>query len=315
MSEIKRPVPMYLLTGFLGAGKTTLLNRLVSLLSGKRLGILVNDFGDMPVDGAFLHREGHVLHVTELNGGQIFCSCLSASFVQSVAAYKDTALDYLFIECSGLAKPTPMTEIMDQAVALSGDAFEYVGMICLIDAESYEDMADVINAVDEQLFFSDCFIINKVDRVEPATVERIKRKIRLYHADAPVFETSFAEVDRSVLDFHSAMQTPPDALRGDWSGWGEKGRPYACSFRAAGVLSEAAVRSFLECLAPDTFRIKGVLRLDSGVCQIDCVGSDLQMKSYPGDVETGGIVVISRIGSAIKPVADSAWLNVLRTAE
>ena len=312
MPEMKRRVPMFLLTGFLGSGKTTLLNRLIHLLPGSRLAVIVNDFGDLPVDGAFLDRGENVMKVTELNGGQIFCSCLSGSFVESVAAYQDLEVDLLFIECSGLAKPTPMMEIMEQVMSASGGAFDYAGMICLIDAESYEDLADVVNAVDEQLFFSDCFIINKVDLVDAETLERIRRRIAIYHPQAPVYETSFAQVEASVLDFRRG-DVPSDGEQAAWSGWGERGRPYTFSFRSDGVLKEDAVRRFLEELSPHTYRIKGLLAVGEGLRQIDCTGRDVQIRPYAERENgmRGGVVLISRIGEAVKPLADAAWLKCL----
>ncbi|MDD4736287.1 MAG: GTP-binding protein, partial [Kiritimatiellae bacterium] len=232
------------------------------------------------------------------------------SFVESVASYAGMNLDVVLIECSGLAKPTPLVEIMDQVMAASDRGFDYAGMICLLDAESYEDLADVVNAVDEQLFFSDCFIINKTDLVDAETLERIRRKIRLYHPDAPIYETSYAEVDASVLDFRRADAAPPEG-RPEWAGWGEKGRPITCTFRPPGPLKEVAVRGFLEAMTPHAWRIKGLLRLESGMWRIDCVGTDIQIRLYhdQDDSITGGLVLISKIGLDIKPLADAAWLK------
>lgn len=314
MPEVRAPVPMYLFTGFLGSGKTTLLNRLIERLPGKNLGIVVNDFGDLPVDSAFLHKEPNVLRVTELNGGQIFCSCLSGSFVQQVASYASLPVDCLFIECSGLAKPTPMMDIVNQALELSGGAFEYRGMICLLDAESYEDMADIVNAVDEQMFFSDCFVINKVDRAEPVVIRRLRERIRRYHAAAPIYETAYARVDLQVLHFKSEAAALSDELCAAWKGWGEKGRPYACTFRSPGAVSETALRRFLERMAPDTFRIKGIVPVKTGPVRVDCVGPDIRVEPDEDLGGLGGIVLISKIGAQIKPAADQAWLEVAQTA-
>ena len=74
MNESGRP--LWIISGFLGTGKTTLLNHLLREFAPDPLGVLVNDFGTLGVDAHLIspEREGPMI---ELNGGQIFCSCIS----------------------------------------------------------------------------------------------------------------------------------------------------------------------------------------------------------------------------------------------
>ena len=81
------PVPLHIITGFLGSGKTTLLNRLLHAASGqgKKVGVIVNEWGRINIDGRLIAHDG--IELAELNNGQLFCSCLSASFVQALVLF------------------------------------------------------------------------------------------------------------------------------------------------------------------------------------------------------------------------------------
>ncbi|MBI5241023.1 MAG: GTP-binding protein, partial [Elusimicrobia bacterium] len=78
MSTQSSPIPLVLLCGWLGAGKTTLLARLLGAeaLKGRRIAVLVNEFGKLPVDGALLPRGGGGYFLAEINRGRIFCICV-----------------------------------------------------------------------------------------------------------------------------------------------------------------------------------------------------------------------------------------------
>ena len=77
---------LIILSGFLGSGKTTLLRSLLLRHSDRKIAVLLNDFGDIPVDGETLRRsgvEGGV--VVEIGGGSVFCSCLREPFIKALA--------------------------------------------------------------------------------------------------------------------------------------------------------------------------------------------------------------------------------------
>jgi len=76
-----KPIPIYIVTGFLGSGKTTLINSMLTGMEGEKIGVIVNDFGPVCVDasllgGASARAEKTELTIKELKNGQLFCSCL-----------------------------------------------------------------------------------------------------------------------------------------------------------------------------------------------------------------------------------------------
>ena len=299
MPEIGRGVPLYFLTGFLGAGKTTLLNRLIDLLPEKRIGVLVNDFGELDVDGSLLTQTDQV-QMVELNGGQIFCSCLSGSFVESMCAYQDVEIDYFFVECSGLAKPAPMMDILGEVLTRTGNAFDYRGMICVVDAESYEDLSDVVNAVNEQVQFSDLFLLNKTDLVPEAELQQIEEQLQVLRPGVAVQRTVYSRVDASILELQRIPARLTDAELATYSGWGAPGRPVPLSVVLEKPVGRQQMMRFLHRLVADTYRVKGIVQGDGELLQVDCVGERVVVHRYVGHSGPIGIFVVSRIGAALQ---------------
>ncbi|MFN3596439.1 MAG: CobW family GTP-binding protein [Rubricoccaceae bacterium] len=100
----ERPVPVTVVTGFLGAGKTTLVNALLAGAAGRRLGVIVNDFGAINLDATELGAAGGT--VLALEGGCVCCS-LSAGLVSAVLALvgSDARPEHLVVEASGVSDP------------------------------------------------------------------------------------------------------------------------------------------------------------------------------------------------------------------
>ena len=130
--KMEKKTNLYLLTGFLGAGKTTFLTNVLKDLSGEKVGVIMNEFGKIGIDGTIIQKDG--MELVEINKGSIFCSCLKLSFVQAMIDMVDRELTYLFVESSGLADPSNIGEIMNAVKELKADAYDYKGAICLVDA-------------------------------------------------------------------------------------------------------------------------------------------------------------------------------------
>ena len=114
------PLPCYLLTGILGAGKTTLLNHILSELKGRRFGVVVNEFGQIDMDGELVET-GNGPQLSLANG----CICctirddLENSVIEMLENNPD--LEGLIVEASGVADPQPVanTFILSERLRLS----------------------------------------------------------------------------------------------------------------------------------------------------------------------------------------------------
>ncbi|PKM48674.1 MAG: GTP-binding protein, partial [Firmicutes bacterium HGW-Firmicutes-6] len=97
---------LILLTGFLGAGKTTMLKKLLIEYEGRKIGVLMNEFGETGIDGQLIKNEDFDL--IELNNGSVFCVCLKENFIKGLAEFLHHQLEIVFVESSGVADPSNM---------------------------------------------------------------------------------------------------------------------------------------------------------------------------------------------------------------
>ncbi len=148
-------LPVTVITGFLGAGKTTVISHLMRNAAGKRLAVVVNEFGDVGVDGEIL--KGCALpdcpeqNIVELANGCICCT-VADEFIPTIEALMalDPRPDHILIETSGLALPKPLVKAFDWPDIRSRITVD--GVIALADAEAVAAgrFAPDVAAVDRQ---------------------------------------------------------------------------------------------------------------------------------------------------------------------
>ena len=132
MSDVTR---VYLITGFLGSGKTTLLNRIIKRFpKDKKLTLLVNEFGEVGVDGTLV--EGDDIDMMEISKGSIFCVCVKTDFIKGLYELNSTVKpDVLLIESTGVANPSDLKR--DLKLPIFNDRFDFAEQFCVIDAEHF----------------------------------------------------------------------------------------------------------------------------------------------------------------------------------
>ena len=138
MTDLSK-IPVTVITGFLGAGKTTLIRHLMANPQGKRLAILVNEFGSVGVDGDILKscadENCPVENIVELANGCICCT-VADDFIPTIEALMAMPHrpDHILIETSGLALPKPLLKAFDWPAIRSRITVD--GVIALADAEA-----------------------------------------------------------------------------------------------------------------------------------------------------------------------------------
>ena len=301
-----KPVPLILVSGFLGSGKTTFLNNLFKIFPDSRFGIIINDFGDLGVDAAVIKASDSSL-IHELNNGQIFCSCLAGSFIKSVSSYADRDIDYLIVETSGLAKPSPLLEIIEAVKRMSGDSFRYSGMISLVDSATYLKLSEVLKAVDEQIEYSDVVVMNKVDTADAGTLKRVEMKIMSVNPDAEIIRTEFGRItpEQFLSLKHDADIPGPDRR---YAGWGSQGRPVPLVMKKDSPLNYNALNEFVNNPGAEYFRIKGHVATDKGQVFVDCtVGSKkISVVEQNPSVEEGLVMIVPADDEAVKSLKERA---------
>lgn len=192
----KNTVRTFILTGFLGSGKTTLLNGLLEHEKNKLNYVVENEFGKVSVDNALIAKNYNQLF--ELNNGCICCS-LDGELVEVLAQliHVEHQPDNLFIEASGVADAGQLASIFKRE-----DVMQYYHLqqvICLVDAENFEERIEEVPELYRQIVASDLVLINKCDLVREPYIDDVQRIISGINPFARIVRSEFARFDFGVL--------------------------------------------------------------------------------------------------------------------
>jgi len=226
-------IPVTVITGFLGAGKTTLIRHLMANPQGRRLAVLVNEFGSVGVDGDILKscadENCPAENIVELANGCICCT-VADDFIPTIEALMALPRrpDHILIETSGLALPKPLLKAFDWPAIRSRITVD--GVVTLADAEAVAagrfapDVAaiDAQRAADDsidhetplsevfedQIACADIVLLSKADLAGPAGLVEARRVIE---AEAPrklpILEMAEGRIDpRLILGLHAAAE-------------------------------------------------------------------------------------------------------------
>jgi G3E family GTPase len=183
---------MLIVAGFLGSGKTSTILSVVQKIhenDGRRVAIIVNDFGKIGVDGKLMERNG--LKVKEFWGGCICCTLGSFLTGTIEKVVEEIEPDYVIIEPSGIADPKMILKTLDK---YTGPPFDRIRTIVILDASRFDLYKQVLAIpLQNQIGSAEAIFINKIDEVEPSTVENIKSQVRESGFDKTIIEISATE--------------------------------------------------------------------------------------------------------------------------
>jgi G3E family GTPase len=186
------PIPVTVLTGFLGAGKTTLVNRILSENHGKRIAVIENEFGEVGVDHELVI--GADEEIFETSNGCICCTVRGDLIrILSQLRKRRDRFDSILIETTGLADPGPVAQtfFIDEELK---EHFSLDAIVTLVDARHIEQALQDSPIALEQIAFADVILLNKIDLVDAAALERIERRVRGISATAAVIHSRNADV-------------------------------------------------------------------------------------------------------------------------
>lgn len=189
-------LPLTIIGGYLGAGKTTLVNHLLRNADGKRLAVLVNEFGELPIDADLI--EGEEGDVIALAGGCVCCSYgddLTGTLLDMTK--RDPAPDHVLLEASGVAIPGAIAA----SLSLLSD-FNLTGIVVMVDTQAIDvQIADryVGDTIKRQLCDADLLLLNKTDLVESDKASAIVTRLMPLVGDAVMLPVANGEISPDVV--------------------------------------------------------------------------------------------------------------------
>jgi len=192
MTDTPDNLPVTLLAGFLGAGKTTLLNHILSGNHGRRIAVIENEFGEIPVDHNLII--GADDDIFEMNNGCVCCS-VRQDLIETLNRLieRHDRFDQVLIECTGLASPAPIAQAFLVEGAVS-TALTLDGVVTLVDCLNIERQLEELEVAWEQVAFSNVILLNKTDLAPAAQVKRLKERLALINPIARFHETVGAAI-------------------------------------------------------------------------------------------------------------------------
>ena len=217
--EHPKSIPITVLCGFLGAGKTTLMNHLLANQSGKKVAVIVNEFGEVNIDASLVvHTDEKTV---ELSNGCICCT-LRGDLLEAVdILLRERELDMILIESTGIGEPLPIAQAfcltpeeleLEEGIPDLSGRVHVDAMITVVDAAQFFELwmrKETIPGDDaergfgellaEQIEFADIVVLNKLDVADPENVAKLRSLIGLTNPRAKILDSVRGELPISEL--------------------------------------------------------------------------------------------------------------------
>lgn len=191
-----RRLPLTVIGGFLGAGKTTLVNHLLRHAEGRRIAVLVNDFGRINIDASWIETAAG--ETIALSNGCVCCQ-IGGDLAQAISRVLDAPqpFDAVVVEASGVSDPWRIAQ-----VGLADPGLSLDSVVVLVDVSSLLEQARdclLTDTLERQLRSADFVILNYCDTASAEQLQRVRNWVASVTLGTPQFETTQAAVPPALL--------------------------------------------------------------------------------------------------------------------
>lgn len=190
--------PFLLVTGFLGSGKTTLINRWLRLAGGPRLGVVVNEFGQVGIDGALLQDRGDGRAILELANGCVCCVRGTEMWDAALELVDRAGAEVVLIETSGLVEPQALLDQYELLPPAMARRIDLRGLLCVVDPLHVSEAIGRRAEARHQIELSDRLLITKLDQAGPADVRGAHQTLDQLHGSRERAGLSLRAPDEEV---------------------------------------------------------------------------------------------------------------------
>jgi G3E family GTPase len=282
-------VAVDILTGFLGSGKTTLLRHVLDHgLKGKPVAVIMNEIGDVGIDGKVVTGLSAVEKMVELSSGCICCTIDDYRFDLAIQEIVDTVRPHVIvIESTGLADPEPLAFRVKNA-GLGLDA-----IITVVDAANVDAQLAETEVAGAQIEAADFLVVNKIDLVDARALAAVERRLAKRNPRAERFRTARGAIDSELLfatgvaTYRERARAASGHLHGDAIG--------SFVFRTPHRLDQDRIVRLLERLPRAILRAKGIVRFAGrdwqGLFNFTCGRHELAWVKLPNVEETQAVFI------------------------
>lgn len=272
--------PLVVVTGYLGAGKTTLLRSLIEKTKGRRVAIVMNEFGEVGIDSKTV--KGNDVDMTELTGGCVCCSItgeLEAALKEVIAKVRP---ELIVLETTGVAEPDAIVDLVDADL----EDVRLDSVITVVDADALTRSPSIGHTGRVQIEVADVLLLNKADLVDdPETLEAMEEQLRAINGRAQLYQTVRCDVDWAVL---VGLYRPKKNVK-----HGVRDHIDVSSFIVKpNALSKKKFEEFAASLPAAFYRAKGFVRLDGRTHLFNYVNGRYELEEWKD--ENSVLVFIGR---------------------